>query len=743
MSDEDCKRHRSTKTCENCKCPFTHQNHKVRHHSHISGEYLFAACNNCNLQLKPKKCKSNTYFLPIIFHNGKNYDLHFVIKHFRKQYVEKSRQEGQKVSYEDVEVIPLNGERFLQLQIGNLRFLDSFQFLSTSLDHLVSLLLKSGKQHFYHTTKYLGDNELVFSKGVYPYSYMEDRSKFDEVELPSIDKFYNTLNDEPLSIQDYERAHEIWNFFGIQNLQQYHDHYLLSDVLLLADVFEHFRRNVLENHGLDCLYYPTLPSLAWSMALKHTQAELELITDPEIYLMFENAIRGGFATISNRYSKANNPLVENFDPTKPTTFITYLDANNLYGAAQSEPLPVGDFKFLTPDEISQLDLLNIDEDSPTGYVIDCDLHYPAELHDKHSDYPLAPEHLTVSEEMLSPFAKNLWNQGWRWTPTKKLISNLYDKTHYVTHYRNLQFYIKQGLVLTKIHRVISFTQSKWLKPWISLCTAQRQNAQSDFEADLAKLQANATFGKTVEQVRNRVNIRLIADPSKLRKAVSKPSYRHAYIVNPDLTMVRAARQKVVLNKPIAVGFCILELSKLTMYRFYYDYLKSKYGNHCKLLFTDTDSLCCEIETSDVYRDMSEAMDYFDTSNFEPDHPLYSKANHRVLGKMKSETGSTPPLEFVGLRAKMYSLSCGNKSQKKVKGIKKNYVKKHIQHQSFLKVIRNTSLTTNAKFRLFRSTNHVVNTVEINKLCLSAFDDKRYILADGITTLAYGHYSLRN
>ena len=137
---------------------------------------------------------------------------------------------------------------------------------------------------------------------------------------------------------------------------------------------------------------------------------------------------------------------------------------------------------------------------------------------------------------------------------------------------------------------------------------------------------------------------------KLLKAVSKPSYREAQIINKDLVMVRAARQKVTLNKPIAIGFCILELSKLAMYEFYYDYLKTK----CSLLFTDTDSLCCEIETDDIYQDMSESMDLFDTSNFDPDHPLYSTHNHRVLGKMKSETGSTPPLEFVGLRAKMYS-----------------------------------------------------------------------------------------
>ena len=234
---------------------------------------------------------------------------------------------------------------------------------------------------------------------------MENRSKFDETKLPSIESFYNTLNDEPLSVEDYERAQNIWTFLKIENLHQYHDHCLLSDVLLLADVFEHFRQDVLQKHGLDCLYYSTLPSLAWSMALKHTGAQLDLITDEAIYLTFKNSIRGGISTISNRYAKANNPLVDGYDPSKPTSYITYLDANNLYGAAQSEMLPVGDFRLLTPDEIWQFETEKIPQDSPTGYVVECDLEYPAYLHKDHSDYPLAPEHLEVSSDMLSPFAK--------------------------------------------------------------------------------------------------------------------------------------------------------------------------------------------------------------------------------------------------------------------------------------------------------------------------------------------------
>ena len=754
--------------CGNCGGPFTKENRKVHHHCHISGNYLFPACNRCNLQLKPVKCNPDKkekkgkkrdrqstkewaqeqyeqdFFVPIIFHNMRNYDGHFIIKHFQRKFVER-RNNDNKLSFDDVCITPLNSEKYLQFQVGNLRFLDSFQFLSASLDELVQLLLKSGKKNFVHTSKHLGDDDGVFAKGTYPYAYMSSRDKFAETQLPPIEAFHDNLKDEPLSQEDYARAQEIWSKHGMQNMQQYHDHYLLSDVLLLTDVFEHFRHTVMLDHKLDCLHFITLPSLAWAMALKYTKAELDLITDPEAYLMIENSLRGGTASISQRYASANNPYVEGYDDSEPSRYITYLDANSLYATAQSQPLPVGNFRFLDDDEVRNFDLDSIEVDAEVGYIVECDLEYPAHLHDLHNDYPMAPEHLTVTREMLSPYAVRLLDPSRPWRPSKKLVPNLMDKKNYVAHYRNLQLYTKHGLKVTKIHRVLSFKQKAWLKPWIDLCNEQRRAARSDFESDLAKLQANATFGKTLEQVRHRVNIRLIADPNKAMKAVAKPSFRQSEIVNQDLVMVRAARTKVTLNKPITVGFAILELSKCIMYSFYYDHLKARYRDRCSLLFTDTDSLCCEIQTADLYADMGDSLDLYDTSNFASDHPQYSALNRRVLGKFKSETGSTPPAEFVGLRAKMYSLyvpAAPTKSFRKVKGVQKHYVRKNVQHENFVAVLRNVGQNTSCKFRGFRSTNHVVNTVEISKLCLCAFDDKRYILDDGAHTLAYGHYSLQ-
>ena len=758
LSPDQVEDYDNATTCGNCDGVFSKNNRKVHHHCHVSGKYQFAACNNCNLQLKPvkwtkKRSRSSTaqlakesyeqnYFLPVVFHNLKTYDSHFIVKSFQRKYVER-RKDNNALTFDDVFITPQNSEKYLNIQIGNVRFLDSFQFLSTSLSELVELLLKSGKHNFEHTSRHLGTSDDIYSKGIYPYNYMTSRDKFSETRLPPIEAFHDGLKDEPLTAEDYARAQQVWVRYNMTNMQHYHDHYLLTDVLLLADVFEHFRQTIRNEHKLDCLHFITLPSLAWATALKHTQARLDLITDADAYLMIENSMRGGIATISQRYASANNPYVDGYDESKEKRYITYLDANSLYATAQSEPLPVGNFRFLSDEEMSDFDLDTIEADAEIGYIVECDLEYPSHLHDMHNDYPMAPEHLTVEKDMLSPFAVSLLDPDRPWKPTKKLVPNLMHKTKYTCHYRNLQLYKRHGLVITNIHRILSFTQSTWLKPWIDLCNQRRREARSEFESDLAKLQANATFGKTMEQIRNRVNIRLIADSDKVVKAVSKPSFRESEIVNSELVMVRSAKSKIKMTKPISVGFAILELSKLIMYEHFYDHLKAKYGERCSLLFTDTDSLCCEIRTDDLYDDMGKHLELYDTSNFDPNHPQYSETNRRVLGKFKSETGSVPPKEFVGLRAKMYSLHVPGdptKCQKKAKGIQKHYVRTRLPHEQFVDVLRNVQRNTTCKFRVFKSTNHVVNSVEIKKLCLCAFDDKRYILDDGVHTLAYGHYS---
>jgi len=241
----------------------------------------------------------------------------------------------------------------------------------------------------------------------------------------------------------------------------------------------------MDNYKLDPAWYFTSPGLAWDAALKLTGVELELLSDYDMALMIKHGIRGG--TISNRHGVANNRYMgESFDRKKPSSFITYLDANNLYGWAMSKPLPAHGFEWMTEEEL--------DNWRSTPCILEVDLEYPEELHDLHNDYPLAPESVKLEGSTVH-----------------KLIPNLNDKHHYAVHYENLKLYESLGLKVSRVHRGIKFKESAWLKNYIDLNTSLRTKASNDFEKDFFKLMNNSVFGKTMENIENRVDVRLVTN----------------------------------------------------------------------------------------------------------------------------------------------------------------------------------------------------------------------------------------
>jgi hypothetical protein len=306
-------------------------------------------------------------------------------------------------------------------------------------------------------------------------------------------------------------------------------------------------------------------------------------------------------------------------------------------------LPVGGFRFLSEEEISQIDFANVPDDSDIGYTVECDLEYPGELHESHNDYPLAPEHMTITEAMLSPFCKSM---NLKHAFTEKLIGNLQRSNTRHNNYRNLKLYLGLGMKLLRVHRVVAFRQESWLKPYVELNTKMRQQAKTDFEKDFFKLMVNAFFGKSMENLRKRRKVDLVRDTVKLRKLLAKQQLEQFVIVNEEVVQVDRIRNKVTLNKPIYIGFTVLDVSKLLLFDFHYNVIAERYGNNARLLFTDTDSLCYHLITNDVYRDMLEYSHLLDTSNYPRDHPMYSADNMKVIGKMKDECGGKPPLEFV-------------------------------------------------------------------------------------------------
>ncbi|KAL4131679.1 hypothetical protein QTP88_008958 [Uroleucon formosanum] len=698
---------------------------KVRDHDHLTGEYRGAAHSICNLNYQ------NPRFIPIVFHNLSGYDAHLFIKEFgndnkriklipnnEEKYISFSKMMPRKVTRKGKEIVIYT----------ELRFIDSFKFLPSSLDKLTNNLRNDSKLNlrnkFKELSKYFPEKhlDLVTRKLAYPYEYMDCEEKFNETCLAPIEKFYSSLTDKNITKEEYENSQKIWKVFNIQNMREFTSLYNKIDVLLSTDIIENFRDISLKNYKLDPMWYYTTPGFAWDCMLRMTNIKLDLLTDIDQILMFESGIRGGLSQCSQRYSKANNKyMVDKFKKQEESIFLQYLDANNLYGWAMSKYLPTADFKWV--DSLNDFDVMNISDKSCKGYILEVDLHYPKELHDLHSDFPLAPERHFDNKQL------------------PKLLTTLYDKKKYIIHYETLKLYINLGLKIEKIHRVLEFSQSPWLKVYVDFNTNLRSEAKNEFEKEYFKLMNNSVYGRTMMNVRNHVDIRLCSNASKVEKLIAKPNFDRRTIFTENLAAVHMKRTQISFKQPIYIGMCILDLSKMLMYDFYYNIIKKKYGNRVRLLYTDTDSLILEIKTNDFYQDIKINLDHFDTSDYPKDNiyglPLVNK---KVLGKFKDELNGKIMTEFIGLRSKLYShrILDTEKEIKKAKGVKKNVVENKICFNDF----ENCLLTKESKYvkqNLFRTKKHDIFTVEQNKKALSVYDDKRFILDNGIDTLAWGHY----
>ena len=734
MTDEDEKSFKRAKECHICKIPYITGNKRVRDHCHVTGKYRGSAHEYCNLNFKL------TNKIPVVFHNLKGYDSHFIMQEIGN-IVKKNAyfyKEGKKHEM-SINVIPCNMEKYMAFMLGqHLVFIDSFQFMSSSLSNLVNNL---PAEAFKHTGQVFQGEQLslMTKKGVYPYDYMNSFEKFEDSRLPKKEDFFSIMNNEHITDEEYQHAQNVWNEFGLSSMGEYHDLYLKSDILLLTDVFENFRKACQQYYELDPAHYFTAPGLSWDAMLKMTKTKLELISDVDMFQFIEKGMRGGISYITNRYGKANNKYMENYNPKDATKYIVYLDANNLYGWAMIQYLPTGGFEWLTEKEV---DLSKYNDESEKGLILEVDLEYPEELHDLHNDYPLAAEKIKVTEDMLSPYCREIAEKfKVKVGLVKKLVPTLSNKERYVLHYRNLQLYMSLGLKLTKIHRALEFNQSPWLKPYIDFNTKKRAEAKNSFEKDFFKLMNNSVFGKTMENLRKRQDIKLVTDKEQLLKWASKPTFISSKIFNEDLVAIHKIKPTLKLNRPAYVGMCILDLSKTLMYDFHYNYIKSQYGDKARLLFTDTDSLTYEIEADDVYQDFWKDKHLFDNSDYPKNSSFFDDTNKKVIGKFKDEAAGIPIVEFVGLRSKMYSYMKDNKQESRTaKGIKKNVIKQKIQHDNYKDTLFNKKQMRHT-MRLIKSEKHLIGSYVLDKISLSCFDDKRYIHKNGVTSYAYGHNRL--
>ncbi|XP_066603662.1 uncharacterized protein [Prorops nasuta] len=501
----------------------------------------------------------------------------------------------------------------------------SFRFLNSSLEKLANYVDQNNftclKSEFQDIS--LNAFNLLTRKGVFLYDYVKDLNVLNESKLPSRELFYNHLNECEISENDYTHTLKVWNTFNIQNIGEYSDLYLKTDVLLLADIFGNFRKSCINNYKLDPVPYFSLPSYTWDIMLFYTDIKLELVTDIDMLTFIERGIRGGLSQCSNRYAKANNKFLSNYNSSESSRYLMYFDVNNLYGWAMSQALPFGQFEWV--ENCENFNVNDYADDSDKGYIIEVDLSYPEKIHDLQRDLPMCPENKKPPNSKIS-----------------KLLATLNNKHRYVMHYRNLKQALNHGVVLEKIHRILKFKQSFWLKSYIDLNTKLRTESNSDFEKNLYKLMNNAVFGKTIENVRKRCNVYIKNNWGGrygVRSLVSKPNFYRISIFDEDLVAIQMKKLNIIIDKPIFIGMCILDLSK--------------------------------------------------------DIPLVNK---KVIGLMKDECN-----EF----------------------------------DDYIDSLKNFN-TLICKQNIIRSNLHNVFTICEEKIALSPYDDKRYLIANSTDTLPSGH-----
>ena len=737
MTREDEKKFQASTHCHICQKEFWQQK-PVRDHDHFLKKKNFrgAAHNLCNLNYWERSKK-----VVVFFHNL-NYDLNL----FLRELIKDADNDN------DISIIPENLEKFKSIENKDFIFLDTYNFLSSSLETLVDNLKDKGIHNFKRLKSRFPNNyELLSQKGILPFDYISDATLM-ETSLPPKEAFYNTLTEMSISDEDYSRAQKVWSEMGCQTFKDYMEIYVLSDSLLLCDVFESFRDLCLDYYGLDPCHYMSLPAIGYDAMLKMTGVKIEKITDHEIYnFIFEN-LRGGICTINHRLAKANNPYLLDFDETKPTTYIQFLDLNNLYGWGLQGPLPINGFKWLTQEEIDEFDLKQ-DPDAKSFFILQVDLDYPQSLHDQHNCYPLAVEKRCVLPEELSAYNKDFLINHQETQPSiEKLIPDLNNKKKYACSLKNLQFYLSHGLVLKKIHKVLFANQEPWMQPFIKFNTARRSEVTSKFDKDLFKLFNNSCYGKLIEDVRKRRNVAVVTSEIRAKRLTTKPQFSNFHMIDSDATLIQSVKRTLTLDKPIACGFQVLESSKHLILEWWYDILKAKYGDKVKLILSDTDSLLYLVETEDSYRDLVGMKDKMDLSGY-PDvvlpcgTHLFDNTNKKVVGKMSDERPGEVISEVVALKAKMYSIKTQSYwypsptygETLTAKGVPKT-AKKKLTHANYREILDNVSTSTTT-FRTIRSRQHTNKTLEIRKRALSAYDDKKYILANGIDCLSYGHYKI--
>ena len=689
----------------------------------MTARYLGAAHQTCIDYVN----KVNLHkFIPVLYHNFSKYDCHMFFNELINTKVEKK----------NLSVIARTSEEYMSVNYSCIKLLDSMRFLTTSLEKLTETLKDDD---YIHLKKHFPNHWVLFkNKLAYPYEFyktLEDYERpIEDLLKAGNEAYYSKTKNEIPDQKEIDRTNEIIKLFNIKNGRELTELYNKADVILLADIFEKFTEDSKTEFGINPLYNISLPGTTWSNGLKYTKIEFELIKNVDLYQMFESGIRGGISGIfGDRYIESDN-----------NTVILHVDMNNLNGFAMLFHLPTGNFQICENNSITESfinKVLNTQDCSNTGYVLIVDLIYPDNIKYKSKNFPFCPENKTIDPVNYTEYMKEHEPKPHR--PTSKLICDQSDKEYYIVHYRNLKFYIRMGMIIKKLHRIVSFDQSPWLAKYIDYNTKKRAEADSDFMKDYHTNLISSFFEKIMEDVRNRIKNEFVKNTNerKILQFQSRLDFNGIRKSYQDYDTYTFKSNIIKMEKPIYLGFCILELSKLLMYETYYDKLQKYFGiDGIQIHYQDTDAFIMSVMTMDIVYDLNKLQEQykiFDFSNLNKEHKLFSNEFKKIPGYLKLETPKSIYIDkFVCLRSKCYAyISQLDDYENKFKGIIKGY-KKETLFDQYYKCLMNQTYNKTCEQFCIRSHDHNMYLQQITKKSLSPFDDKRKYI-NNIQSIAWG------
>ena len=762
MNSHEQKRHDAATHCAFCEIEFDYNDKnklKCADHDHISSLYLQALCTHCNFLRRQTR-----YRMAVVFHNLQKYDSHHLMRYgllkrldwnisplyqsgsnclgirvdipIKPEMESKAGEEKKHTQNEDEKMMKMR-------RTYKIDFIDSLQFLKASLDSLASNL-ESTPITGAMLKRYYGLSEAAckYNKGIFPYNFLDSMECLKTTQLPPIEAFYNDLTAEPCSLENYEKAKQAWKDAGCVTFEEYMIYYLKMDVALLSDCFEKFRKTAFERAGLDPVHYFGIPGFTFSYAYKYTGMKLQALPTIDMYLTFENGLRGGMTFINTHHIEAW------FDEkNKLFHHIIYVDENSLYGSAMSMKLPKNGFRQMNMEEIEMLTndwfINSFDPQGDTGYIIRCDLEYPPECQNDTMDLPLAPESGMISWDDLSNFSKQEWERQRGAEPfvsSRKLLLTHHDKHNYVVHSTILKYYLTKGLRLKKVHEAIEFHQEAYLKPYVDYHTEARSKTTTEEAKSFHKLNVNALFGKTMENPRKYKKSYVVRKPQYLFRHASSPLCDSVFIMDENTCIVNMRKSEVQLNKPVFIGQSILDNSKMIMYQRLDSWKSNPLIENLELLGGDTDSLFLHVTSKHTRNEILKSFgNDFDASNYPSNHPLYSKANKSKLGCFKDETQGEAIQSLLMQAPKTYSILTENDHRTaRAKGIQR-HIRDKISHYEYRQTQLNHEMHTVSQTSI-RSNKHFLHTVTQSKRALACWDSKRFWLDDN-NSVPYGHHRI--